>query len=77
MIWRGKGFPEKWREGLIAPIYKKGETGDVRNYRGLTLLCTAYKVYAAIDRKIKERDGGENNDTGNTSRIEKEERYHR
>jgi len=48
LVWNGKGFPEEWREGLIAPIYKKGEAGDVRNYRGVTLLCTAYKVYAAI-----------------------------
>jgi len=48
LVWSGKGFPEEWREGLIAPIYKKGKAGDVRNYRGVTLLCTAYKVYAAI-----------------------------
>lgn len=22
-IWRGEGFPEEWREGLITPIHKK------------------------------------------------------
>lgn len=32
LIWRGKEFPEEWREGLIAPIYKKEATGDVRSY---------------------------------------------
>ncbi|KMQ84653.1 neurofilament medium polypeptide-like protein [Lasius niger] len=34
LVWSGKGFPEEWREGLIAPIYKKGDASDVR--RGLT-----------------------------------------
>jgi len=33
---------------VITPIHKKGNTSDVRNYRGITLLCTAYKIYAAI-----------------------------
>jgi len=33
---------------VITPIYKKGDTSDVRNYKGVTLLCTAYKIYAAI-----------------------------
>jgi len=33
---------------VITPIHKKGNTNDVRNYRGITLLCTAYIIYAAI-----------------------------
>jgi hypothetical protein len=24
-VWRGKGFPVDWREGVICPIFKKGE----------------------------------------------------
>jgi hypothetical protein len=24
-VWRGEGFPVDWREGLICPIFKKGE----------------------------------------------------
>jgi len=47
-IWKGEGFPEEWRKGVITPIHKKGNISDVRNYRGITLLCTAYKIYAAI-----------------------------
>jgi len=47
-IWKGKGFPEEWRKKAITPIHKKGDTSDVKNYRKITLLCTAYKIYAAI-----------------------------
>ena len=47
-MWRGEGFPEEWRVGLIAPIFKKGDPKSVENYRGVTLLCTAYKIYAGI-----------------------------
>ena len=47
-IWRGKGVPEKSRKALISPIYKKGNKTDVKSYRGISLLDTTYKVYAAI-----------------------------
>jgi len=33
---------------LITPIHRKRNTSDVRNYRGVTLTCTTYKIYAAI-----------------------------
>jgi len=33
---------------VITPIHKKGDTSDVENYRGVTLLCTAYKIYETI-----------------------------
>jgi hypothetical protein len=47
-VWRGEGFPEDWREGVICPTYKKGEKNKVENYRGITLLNTGYKMYALI-----------------------------
>lgn len=55
-IWREGNVPEEWREGLIIPIYKKGEKKKVENYRGVTLLNTAYKIYARIlnERLLKE-----------------------
>jgi len=54
--WRKE---EKWRKGVITPIHKKGHTSDMRNYRGVTLLCTAYKIYAAIlaERLREEKEG--------------------
>ncbi|XP_077255544.1 uncharacterized protein LOC143893719 [Temnothorax americanus] len=46
--WKGEGWPEDWREGIIVPIGKKGEGERVGDYRGVTLAQTAYKVYAAV-----------------------------
>ena len=47
-VWKGEGFPEQWKEGLITPIFKKGEKERVENCRGITLLNSAYKVYAMV-----------------------------
>lgn len=54
-VWKGKGFPEEWRYGVITPIYKKGDKNKMENYRGIALLCTAYKVYTSI---LIEKRGG-------------------
>jgi len=47
-VWKGGGWPESWKEGMIVPIVKKGEGERVENYRGVTLLSTLYKVYVAV-----------------------------
>ena len=41
-------FPEKWAEGFIIPIFKKGDKNDVTNYRGITLLSTLGKLFTRI-----------------------------
>jgi hypothetical protein len=53
-VWRGEGFPVGWRQGVICPLYKKGEKNKVENYCGITLLNT---------RKDEERDRGKGSGT--------------
>lgn len=37
-------------------IFKKGDQDRIENYRDISLLCTAYKVYAEILRKRLEKE---------------------
>ena len=41
-------FPNKWSEGIIIPIHKKGATDDVNNYQGITLLSCLSKLFTTI-----------------------------
>jgi len=47
-VWRGEGWPESWKEGIIVPLLKKGTGDRVENYRGVTLMPTLYKIYVGI-----------------------------
>ena len=47
-VWRGEGFPESWREGIVVPIAKKRGARKVEEYRGVTLMPSAYKVYTSV-----------------------------
>lgn len=38
------------------PLHKRGDKEKLENYRGITLLCTAYKIYAEILRKRLEKE---------------------
>lgn len=31
-VWRGEGWPEEWKEGIIIPIQKKGKGEEVEEY---------------------------------------------
>jgi hypothetical protein len=56
-VWRGERFPIDWREGVISPIYKKGEKNKTENYRGITVLNTGYKFYLSILKEaIEEKE---------------------
>lgn len=55
-IWREDTIPQDWRNGIIVPLHKRGDKERAENYRGITLLCTAYKIYAEILRKRLEKE---------------------
>lgn len=48
MIWRKGKIPQEWRRSIMMPIYKTGKQDEIRNYRSISLLCTAYKIHAEI-----------------------------
>jgi hypothetical protein len=46
--WTGEALPRSWTEGVLCPVYKKGDKLDCKNYRGICLLNVTYKVFAKI-----------------------------
>jgi hypothetical protein len=34
-IWNKEELPERWKESIIVPVYKKGDKTDRSNYRGI------------------------------------------
>ena len=41
-------YPRSWGEGIITPIFKKGDVNDAQNYRGVTLINVIAKVYSQL-----------------------------
>jgi hypothetical protein len=44
--WTGETLPRGWTEGVLCPVYKKGDKLDCKKYRGICLLNVTYKVFA-------------------------------
>ncbi|GFX54728.1 uncharacterized protein TNCV_2822491 [Trichonephila clavipes] len=47
-IWETEKIPIEWEEGSVCSIFKKGDQLECRNYRGITLLNTAYKIFSNL-----------------------------
>lgn len=41
---------------IIVPLYKREEQDKVENYKRISLLCSAYKVYTEILKKRLEKE---------------------
>jgi len=47
-LWKKEKLPEEWKELIIVSIRKKGDKTDCKNYRGISLLPTTYKILSNI-----------------------------
>jgi len=50
-----KRYPQNGQKVFIVLLHKGGDTEDTKNYRRISLLCTAYKIYAEVMRKRMEK----------------------
>jgi hypothetical protein len=41
-------IPNEWREAIDIPTLKKGDKRGHKNYRGINILSTCYKIYSKI-----------------------------
>ncbi|XP_060580829.1 uncharacterized protein LOC132737545 [Ruditapes philippinarum] len=47
-IFETGNFPDRWSEGYVIPLHKKGGVNEVENYRGITLLSSLGKLFSSV-----------------------------
>jgi len=47
-IWKEERMPADFEVGQIITLHKKGSQQECRNYRGITLLNTTYKILSTL-----------------------------
>ena len=54
-IWEKEELPVDWENSIICPIYRKVDRMQCKNYRPITLLNVAYKIFATtLCKKLTE-----------------------
>ena len=47
-IYNTGEYPRSWWDGIVTPIFKKGDVNDTQNYRGITRINVVAKVYSQL-----------------------------
>ena len=47
-IFNSGDFPPSWGQSILVTLFKKGDTNDPNNYRGISLLDVIGKIYTSI-----------------------------
>ena len=78
LIWKDEKVPKHWTKGLICKIPKKGNIQDCSNWRGVTLLPLASKVFSRIlvnriqtgvDKELRKEQAGFRKGRGTIEQI--------
>lgn len=52
-MWSRGEFPAEWNEGVLVPVFKKGDASDCANYRTITVGPVLGKLYAmVVERRL-------------------------
>ena len=41
-------IPSDWAMGIVVPVFKKGSTSDVNNYRPISHICISCKIMESV-----------------------------